>query len=184
MVAPTLTALALNCTHKPSPEPSSSELIAGQVLVELGKYGVTGATVRVVDHDVGDGDQWHAIRERILDSNIVVLATPTWLGHPSSVARRVLERLDEEERPVLARKVAVVAAVGTEDRARRIIDDCSRALDDVGFTVPAGGGTCWNREGLNPKEFLSLDEAPVAPSSAALAADAAHLARRLAEKEG
>ena len=60
--------------------------------------------VRVVDHDVrfgvstdeGDGDEWPAIRAKLLAADILVLATPIWLGQPSSVAKMVLERLDAE----------------------------------------------------------------------------------------
>ena len=67
-----LRALALVCTLSPSPAESSSELMARQVLEELGKHGVTGDVVRVVDHDVkpgvevdmGEGDAWPAIRRR------------------------------------------------------------------------------------------------------------------------
>ena len=50
-----LRALALVCSLKPSPAPSSSDLMARQVLEELGRHGVTGAVVRVVDHDVLPG---------------------------------------------------------------------------------------------------------------------------------
>ena len=71
MTSPTpLRALALVCSLKPSPAPSSSELMARQVLDELKKHGVSGDVVRVVDHDVkpgvevdmGEGDEWPAIR--------------------------------------------------------------------------------------------------------------------------
>nr|BFF25062.1 hypothetical protein GCM10025732_30270 [Glycomyces mayteni] len=47
-----LTALALTCTLKPSPVPSSSELIAEQVLGELNAHGAPGGQVRVADYDV------------------------------------------------------------------------------------------------------------------------------------
>ena len=50
-----LRALALVCSLKPSPAPSSSELMARQVLDALGEHGVTGDVVRVVDHDVKPG---------------------------------------------------------------------------------------------------------------------------------
>ncbi len=56
MTAPApLTALALVCSLKPSPAPSSSEKLARQVLDELASHGVTGSVVRVVDHDVKPG---------------------------------------------------------------------------------------------------------------------------------
>ena len=83
-VAP-LSALALVCTLSPSPTASSSELLARQVLDELAGHGVLGETIRVVDHDVrpgvasdmGDGDEWPAIRERVIAADILVLSTPT-----------------------------------------------------------------------------------------------------------
>jgi multimeric flavodoxin WrbA len=86
----------------------------------------------VVDHDVkpgvqldmGAGDAWPGIREQIVAADIVVLATPTWMGQHSSLAQRVLERLDAElsEKDDVGRlltygKVAVVAVVGNEDGA-------------------------------------------------------------------
>src|ERR671916_2335386 len=99
-----LRALALVCSLKPSPAPSSSDLIARQVLEELARHGVTGDVVRVVDHDVkpgveadmGERDAWPAIREQMMAADILIVSTPTWVGHMSSVAQRVLERLDAE----------------------------------------------------------------------------------------
>src|SRR5687768_4564275 len=99
-----LTALALVCSLKKSPAESSSQLIAADVMAELGTHGVEGEIVRVVDHDVrfgvsadeGDGDEWPAIRQKVLAADILVLATPIWLGNPSSVCKMVLERLDAE----------------------------------------------------------------------------------------
>ena len=99
-----LRALALVCSLKPSPAPSSSDKLAREVLDELAGHGVTGDVVRVVDHDVkpgveadmGEGDAWPGIREQLMAADILLVATPTWVGHMSSVAQRVLERLDAE----------------------------------------------------------------------------------------
>src|SRR4051794_3045548 len=192
-----LSALALVCSLKASPAPSSSDLMARQILAELGKYGVTTAdVVRVVDHDVkpgveidmGDGDAWPAIREQMMAADILVVATPTWVGHMSSVAQRVLERLDGElsetddsGRPLVAGKVAVTAVVGNEDGAHKIIADLFQALNDVGFTIPAQGGTYWNDEAMGGRNYLDLEETPeaVASTNATLAENAATLARAL-----
>src|SRR3954451_13438886 len=148
----TLRALALTCSLKPSPEPSSTDKLAGQVLDAVAKQGVTGQLGRVVDHDVepggegamGDGDEWPAIREKLMAADILVFATPTWVGHMSSVAQRVFERFDahisetdDEGRPILAGKVAVVAVVGNEDGAHAIIADAYQGLGDVGFSIPS-----------------------------------------------
>lgn len=191
-----LRALALVCSLKPSPAPSSSQLLAEQVLEQLSGRGVEGTVVRVVDHnvlpgveaDMGEGDAWPGIREQILDADILVFATPTWMGHMSSVAQRVLERLDaelsvtdDEGRPHLTGKVAVVAVVGNEDGAHKIIADSFQALNDVGFTIPAQAGTYWNGEAMLPGDYNDLDETPeaVASTNATAASNAAHLARAL-----
>src|SRR3954454_1479385 len=122
-----LSALALVCTLTPSPKPSSSELMAQHILDELDGQGVGTDSLRVVDFDVsrgvqvdmGNGDQWPAIRERILAADILVLSTPIWMGHPCSVAQQVMERLDadlsetdDDGRPIMYGKVATVAVVG------------------------------------------------------------------------
>ena len=98
-----LRAIGLNCTLKAGPEPSSTQVLVGQVLEALADHDVlTEPPVRIVDHDVkpgvtsdeGEGDDWPDLRRRILDADILVLGTPIWLGQPSSVAKRVLERMD------------------------------------------------------------------------------------------
>jgi multimeric flavodoxin WrbA len=191
-----VTALALNCTLKSAPAASSTDKILGEVLACLAEHGVAGETVRVVDSDVrpgvdkdmGDGDEWPAIRERILAADILVLGTPTWMGHLSSVAARVLERLDaelsetdDEGRPILFGKVAVVAVVGNEDGAHKISADVFQALNDVGFTIPAQGVTYWNGEAMQAVDYNDLDETPekTAATNATVAANAAHLAQLL-----
>jgi hypothetical protein len=100
---------------------------------------------------MGDSDQWPQIREKVLAADILVLSTPVWLGHPSSVAQRVLERLDAEladtddaGRPVLTGKVAVVSVVVSEHGAHKAIADLFQSLNDIGYSVPAQGSTYWN----------------------------------------
>jgi multimeric flavodoxin WrbA len=152
-------ALCLNCTLKPSPDTSNTDALAGVVLEALEADGVVTETVRVVDHDVrpgiendmGDGDQWPAIREKVLASEILVIATPTWLGKPSSVAQRVLERLnamlgetDDEERPVAYNRVAGVVVTGNEDGAHHVIAEVAGGLMDIGYTIPGQAWTYWN----------------------------------------
>lgn len=189
-------ALALNCTLKPSPAPSSTERLAGEVLTELGSLGAETEMIRVVDHavapgvqtDMGAGDQWPGIRQRILAADIVVFATPTWVGQMSSVATQVIERLDAElsetdpeGRPILFGTVAVTAVVGNEDGAHKITADAYQALVDVGFTVPAQGGTYWNGEAMHTTDYRDLAEAPerVASATATAARNAMHLAHLL-----
>ena len=191
-----LTALALNCTLTPSPAGSSTQLMADQVLAALEKHGVPGSSVRLVDLDVrpgvekdmGDGDAWPAVREQMLAADILVMATPTWMGHMSSVASRVMERLDaelseldDEGRPRTFGKVALVAVVGNEDGAHKITADLYQGLNDVGFTVPAQGGVYWNGEAMTTTDFKDLDETPetVTSTIATMTSNAVHLAALL-----
>ncbi|MGJ9373831.1 flavodoxin family protein [Nesterenkonia sp. CF4.4] len=192
----TLHAVALNCTLKPSPGESSTDVITDQLLVELASHGVSGETLRVVDYDVkpgveadmGHGDQWPEILERIKAADVLVFSTPTWVGHMSSVAQRVLERLDaalseadDQGRPIMFGKVAIVAVVGNEDGAHKIIADAFQGLNDIGFTIPAQGGTYWNHEAMNPKDYKDLAETPsaVAATNKTATTNAVHLARQL-----
>lgn len=194
-----LRALALNCTLKPSPASSSGELLAQQVLDALAEHGVTGEQVRVVDFDVrpgveadmGDGDEWPRIRDKVMDADILVFATPTWMGHMSSVAQRALERLDAEltetdddGRAILAGKVAVTVVVGNEDGAHSITADVYQALGDVGFSIPSQGGVYWNGEAMHKTDYKDLPATPekVAQTTATLARNAAHLAELLKER--
>jgi multimeric flavodoxin WrbA len=195
-----LTAVALVCSLKPSPAPSSSELMAAHVCEQLRAAGVKTESVRCVDFaispgveaDMGDGDEWPGIREKLLNCDILVLSTPVWLGHPSSVTQRVLERLDAElsntddaGRPVMVGKVALVAVVGNEDGAHKIVADCFQGLNDIGYTIPAQGCTYWNGEAMQSKNYNDLDEVPeaVASTTAAAARNAAHLATVLRERQ-
>ncbi|MFD0047151.1 flavodoxin family protein [Pseudarthrobacter scleromae] len=191
-----LTALALICSLTPSPAPSSSELMARHVLDELATHGVSGTSLRVVDHnvmpgvqvDMGDGDAWPGIRDKILAADILVIATPIWMGHPSSITQRVMERLDadlaetdNEGRPIMYGKVAVVAVVGNEDGAHKTVADTQQGLNDVGFTLPAQGATYWVGEAMQTVDYKDLKAVPekVAAATAGAARNAAHLARFL-----
>ncbi|MFJ6284367.1 flavodoxin family protein [Pseudarthrobacter oxydans] len=191
-----LTALALICSLTPSPAASSSELMARHVLDELATHGVSGTSLRVVDHnvmpgvqvDMGDGDAWPGIRDKILAADTLVIATPIWMGHPSSITQRVMERLDadlaetdNEGRPIMYGKVAVVAVVGNEDGAHKTVADTQQGLNDVGFTLPAQGATYWVGEAMQTVDYKDLKAVPekVAAATAGAARNAAHLARFL-----
>jgi multimeric flavodoxin WrbA len=198
--APGLTAVALSCSLKPSPAPSSSELLATQILDQLAKEGVAGEVVRCVDHnikpgvenDMGAGDEWPALRRKVIAADILIFATPTWMGHMSSVAQRVLERLDallsdtdDDGRPVVFGKVAVAAVVGNEDGAHKIVADLFQALNDVGYSVPAQGCTYWNGAAMEKTDYNDLDEVPsaVASATSTAARNAAHLAKLLKSQQ-
>lgn len=189
---PSLRALALVCSLKKSPAPSSSDLLADQLLDQLRGAGVE-AKVRCVDlallpgveADMGPGDEWPAVLTKIKAADIVIVSTPTWVGHMSSVAQRVLERLDAElsdtddaGRPAMVGKVALAAVVGNEDGAHKIVADLFQALNDIGFSIAAQGCTYWNGEAMQGTDYTDLDDVPdaVASATANAARNAVHLA--------
>lgn len=195
-----LKALTLICTLTPSPAESSSDKLAHDVDTELRKYNVKNEFIRVVDFnvkpgvetDMGDGDEWPFIRQKMLDADIFIIATPTWVGQMSSVALRIIERLDAElsetdsqGRPLTFGKVAAVAIVGNEDGAHKITADVFQGLNDLGFTIPAQAATYWNGEAMQRIDYKDLSEIPekVAQANATLARNLAHVARLLKSNE-
>jgi len=152
--------------------------------------------VRVVDHDVrpgvqldmGAGDEWPAIREQVMAADILLVATPIWLGHMSSIAQRVLERLDaelsetdDEGRLLTFGKVGAVAVVGNEDGAHHVIAELYQGLSDVGFTIPASGAVYWVGRAMEGVDYKDLHEVPeaVATTIENVATNATHLAALL-----
>jgi multimeric flavodoxin WrbA len=192
-------ALVLCCSLKSGSEESSSELLGRQVLDELRKHDVDGEIIRVADKavkfgvstDEGDGDGWPELRRKMLAAQILVIATPIWLGQPASVAKVVLERLDaelsetdDEGRLLTFGKVAAIAVVGNEDGAHHVVAEVAQALNDVGFTLAAAGSTYWVGEAMRKTDYQDAGEKPdtTGKATATLAANTAHLARLLAER--
>src|ERR1043165_1802830 len=193
-----LKVLAFNCTLKSAhgDEQSSTEVLLGQLMDELKRHGAAGDVVRAVDHNIkpgvksdeGEGDDWPALRRRVVNADILVMGTPIWLGQPSSVAKRVMERLDafltetdDKGRMPSYGKVAIVVVVGNEDGAHHCAAELIQALTEVGFTCPPGSVTYWVGEAQGDKVYKDLKTTPkaVAETTAMLASNTAHLARLL-----
>ncbi|HWU93610.1 MAG TPA: NAD(P)H-dependent oxidoreductase [Sphingomicrobium sp.] len=196
-----LSAIAINCTLKASGgEPSSTDRMIGLIADELRKHHVeVRDTIRIADHDIrpgvtsneGPGDAWPEIRRRILDADILIFGTPIWLGQPSSLAKRVVERMDaffsetdENGRMPSFGKVAVVAIVGNEDGAHHVTAELLQALNDTGWTAPAQAACYWVGEAMHKTDFKDLPKVPdnVQGLAAILASDAAHLANLLKQQ--
>lgn len=168
-----LYALIINCTLKPGPDTSNTEALAKVVEEALAASdGVSAEMIRAVDfnikpgveNDMGDGDDWPQIREKVLSADILVIATPTWLGGHSSICQRVLERMDaliseqdDHGRPVAYNKVAGIVVTGNEDGAHHIIADVGQALIDIGYTVPGQAWTYWNMGPGPGPSYLETD---------------------------
>lgn len=195
---PDLTAFALTCSLRRTGQgkTSSTDRMVADLFRELEALGVACDSARAADHrilpgvssDEGEGDGWPALRRRILAADIFVLGTPIWLGQPSSIAKRVLERMDaflgeadDKGRMPALGKVALVAVVGNEDGAHACHAACFQALNDVGFTVPANAGCYWVGEAMGSTDYADLEQQPekVAQTLKLAASNAVHLARVL-----
>lgn len=190
-----LTVQPLNCTLKRgNGEPSSTDAMIAVLAAQFKALGVTVAdTIRVAAHNVlpgvtsdeGEGDDWPAIREKILAADILILGTPIWMGQAGSVAKRVLERMDaflsetdDKGRMPSWSKVAVAAIVGNEDGAHAASAQMFQALNDVGWTIPAVAACYWVGEAMGSVDFKDLEKTPdkVLETARMVAGNAAHLA--------
>jgi multimeric flavodoxin WrbA len=138
-----------------------------------------------VRSDEGKGDDWPAIRTKILAADILIFGTPIWMGQPSSVAKRVLERMDafigeadEKGRMPPYSKIAVCAIVGNEDGAHCVSSQVFQSLNDTGWTIPAVAACYWVGEAMGDVDFKDLKATPrkVTQTAKMVAANAAHLA--------
>ena len=153
-------------------------------------------TIRIADHDVkpgvtsdeGEGDAWPDIRGKILDADILIFGTPIWLGQPSSLAKRVVERMDaffsetdDAGRMPSFNKVAVIGIVGNEDGAHHVTAELLQALNDTGWTAAAQAACYWVGEAMHKTDFKDLAQVPddVQGLAGIQAANAVHLANLL-----
>ena len=191
-------AIAINGTLKRSGgEPSSTDKMIELIAGELARHDVQLVeTIRLADHDIkpgvssdeGEGDAWPDIRQRILAADILIFGTPIWLGQMSSVAKRVVERMDaffgetdDRGRMPSFGKVAVAGIVGNEDGAHNVTATLLQALNDEGWTIPAQAACYWVGEAMHKTDFKDLPKIPdnVQGLAGILAANAAHLANLL-----
>ena len=201
MASAKLKVLAFNCSLKSAhaKQKSSTEVLLRQLMDELAEHGAAGDVIRAVDFDIkpgvlsdeGAGDAWPQLRRQVVAADIVIVATPIWLGQPSSVAKRVLERMDafldetdDKGRMPAYGKVALVVVVGNEDGAHHTGAELFQALIEVGFTIPPGGMTYWVGEAMTGKEYKDLLKTPkaIAEWNPMLVSNAVHLARLLKRK--
>lgn len=196
-----LTAISLNATLKRSGgDPSSTDRMLTLITEALDREGVKSETLRLADFNIlpgvtsdeGASDEWPDIRAKILAADMLVLGTPILLGQPSSVAKRVLERMDafleevdDAGRMVSYGRVAAVAVVGNEDGAHHVSAELFQALNDIGFTIPANAVSYWVGEAMGSVNFVDLAKVPAAVTKMVetLARNSVHVANLLRREQ-
>ena len=157
-----LRALFINCTLKPSPEPSHTQALANRSIAIMETQGVEVEVVRAVDHVIAPGvqpdmtdhgferDDWPAIYRQVEAADILVLLTPIWLGDKSSVATRVVERLyaysglrNDDGQYVYYGRVGGCIVTGNEDGAKHCAMNLLYSLQHLGYLIPPQADAAW-----------------------------------------
>ncbi len=109
-------------------------------------------------------DKWPVIAEKMINSDIIIFATPIWWGTRSSLIQRVIERMDsfdeqyiEKGRSVLLNKPAGVVITGSEDGAQATLGSILSVLTFMNFTIPPECCTYWVGEVGKPSKFNRRD---------------------------
>ncbi|RFM26844.1 flavodoxin family protein [Deminuibacter soli] len=94
--------------------------------------------------DMGAGDAWPAILQKLEQASIIILATPIWWGTHSSEIQKVIERLDAVHDEILAgkesrlaNKVGGVIITGDSDGAEHIIGSVANFFTSIGLVLPS-----------------------------------------------
>ena len=196
----TLKALLVNCTLKKSPEQSNTEALMDRVIEVLESLDTECEKVRVVDYDIpfgvssdmGDGDEWPGILEKILAADILIMGMPIWFGVRSSVAQMVIERLDGTYNTTndvgqypLYNTVGGVVVTGNEDGAHDCASNTLFNLSHLGCTIPPNADTYWLGDaGPGPSyiEAEGWNHAYTQKTTNWMAHNVVHLARMLKER--
>lgn len=142
---------------------SNTETLCEFLAGRMEREGVRPEIVKLVEHhvlpgthsDMGEGDEWPNILRRVLDSDIVILATPVWWGNQSSEIQRVVERLDELHDKVMAGepsalegKAGGIVITGDSDGAEHVIGNLCNFFNAVGLLIPpyATLSVLWERQ--------------------------------------
>lgn len=157
-----LKALFINCTLKRSPEDSHTQLLIDKSVAIMENHGVEVEVLRAIDHDLAVGvwpdmtehgwasDAWPEIFEKVCAANILVLATPIWLGEKSSVCTHVIERLygnsalhNEKGQYAYYGRAGGALVTGNEDGIKHCSMSILYALQHLGYTIPPQADAGW-----------------------------------------
>ena len=157
-----LRAMFINCTLKRSPEQSHTEGLVDASAALMRKHGVEVEVLRAVDHDIATGvyvdmtehgwanDDWPAIHERVMASQILVLAGPIWLGDNSSVTKQVIERLyggsgilNDAGQYAYYGRAGGCLITGNEDGIKHCAMNILYSLQHLGYTIPPQADAGW-----------------------------------------
>lgn len=132
-------------------QPSNTEVLCDFLISRMKKKDIQCEIIKLVNHNImtgtysnmGSGDYWPTILNKILEAEMLIFATPIWWGGQSSEIQRVIERLDEIHDEILTGKksklygkVGGIVITGDSDGAEHIIGNISNFFNAIGVIVP------------------------------------------------
>ena len=157
-----LKAIFFNGTLAKSPEPSHTEKLIKISTQIMEKHGVKTEIIRTIDQDIAPGvwpdmrehgyktDEWPDIFKRVMESDILVLAGPIWLGDNSSETKKVIERLyacssilNDNGQYAFYGKVGGCLITGNEDGIKHCAMNILYSLQHLGYSIPPQADAGW-----------------------------------------
>lgn len=157
-----LRALFLNCTLKRTGERSHTDGLLQIPRLIMEANGVDVEILRPVDFELAPGvrgdmtehgferDDWPDLYGKVLAADILILASPIWLGERSSVCSRVIERLyatsgelNDEGQWIYYGRVGGCVITGNEDGIKHCSMGILYALQHLGFSIPPQADAGW-----------------------------------------
>lgn len=151
-------AVILIASLKSTDEKSNTEALAEKVQMIYKNEEVDSEIIRLADYniaygvapDMGEGDEWPAIFEKVKAADILIIGTPLWLGEKSSIATLAIERLygsssetNDKGQAIYYNKVGGVIVTGNEDGAKHASASILYGLSHMGFVIPPNVDTYW-----------------------------------------
>ena len=157
-----LKALFLNCTLKKSPELSHTQGLIDISKAIMEKNGMSVEVIRPIDHDIAfgvwgdmkehgwDKDDWPEIYKKVVDSEILIITSPIWLGEKSSVCTQTIERLystsgdlNDAGQYAYYGRVGGCLITGNEDGAKHCSMNILYSLQHLGYVIPPQADAGW-----------------------------------------
>ena len=156
-----LKALYLNCSLKTDSADSHTMKLMQRSAKIMKAEGVDVELLHALDFNIGFGmvkdastqgqkDDWPELQDKIMESDILVIGTPIWLGQKSSVATLVVERMyaysgdhNDKDQYLYYGKTGGCIVTGNEDGVKHCSMDILYALQHIGYTVPPQADCGW-----------------------------------------
>lgn len=156
-----LKAVYINCSIKKDKTKSHTQALVDKSVAIMRAEGVQVEEIYALDHQIAFGmikdgaeeglaDEWPALQQKVMEADILVIASPIWLGVKSSVATLVIERLyaysgdrNDKGQYLYYGKTGGCLITGNEDGIKHCAMDILYALQHIGYTIPPQADAGW-----------------------------------------